>query len=192
MSQLLAFHNDRFLPQAQACLPFHDAGVVYGATVTDLCRTFRHRPFRLAEHLVRFRQSCEAARIPRLLPDERLAEIAEELVANNARLLAPSKTWRFVLLATPGPVGYYAGEPGGPGDGPPTLLLHTFPLPFERFSHLFREGAHLVIPQTRQVPADCVDPRIKQRSRLHWWLADRQAPRWTLPPRRCCWTWPAS
>jgi branched-subunit amino acid aminotransferase/4-amino-4-deoxychorismate lyase len=32
-----------------------------------------------------------------------------------------------------------------------------------------------VIPATRHVPADCVDPRIKQRSRLHWWLADREA-----------------
>src|SRR5262249_26044128 len=39
----------------------------------------------------------------------------------------------------------------------------------------FQEGARLVIPATRHLPAACVDPRIKQRSRLHWWLADQEA-----------------
>jgi branched-subunit amino acid aminotransferase/4-amino-4-deoxychorismate lyase len=76
------------------------------------------------------------------------------------------------LFATPGPVGYYLGEPGGPGDGPPTLGLHTFPLPFARYRPLFERGARLVTVPGRP---PSVDPRIKQRSRLHWWLADRQA-----------------
>jgi len=31
-----------------------------------------------------------------------------------------------------------------------------------------------VIPGVRHVPANCVDPRIKQRSRLHWWLAEQE------------------
>jgi branched-subunit amino acid aminotransferase/4-amino-4-deoxychorismate lyase len=44
-----------------------------------------------------------------------------------------------------------------------------------RYRSLFERGAALVVPATRQVPASSVDPRIKQRSRLHWWLADRQA-----------------
>src|SRR5262249_9750686 len=56
-------------------------------------------------------------------------------------------------------------------------VLHTFPLPFARYAPLFREGARLVIPPTRHVPAACLDPRVKQRSRLHWWLAGREARR---------------
>jgi branched-chain amino acid aminotransferase len=43
------------------------------------------------------------------------------------------------------------------------------------FAHLFTEGVHLVIPSTRHVPPECVDPKIKNRSRLHWWLAEREA-----------------
>src|SRR5205823_12749446 len=82
-----------------------------------------------------------------------------------------------VLLATPGPIGYYAGQPGGPGDAPPTLILHTFPLPFARYARLFQEGARLVIPSTRHIPAACVDPRVKQRSRLHCWRAERESRR---------------
>src|SRR5262249_33837033 len=62
----------------------------------------------------------------------------------------------------------------GAGDAPPTTGIYTFPLPLPRYRRLFREGAHLAVPPTRAVPAACVDPRIKQRSRLHWWLADRE------------------
>ncbi len=167
--------NGRLLPQSQAALPFHDAGFVFGATATDLCRTIRHQLLRWPDHLARFRQSCRYARIPQPVPDEELTRRAEELVAHNSRLLAPEEDLALVVFATPGPIGYYLGEPGGPGDGPPTLGMHTFPLPLARYQRLFREGARLVIPATRAVPAACVDPRAKQRSRLHWWLAEQEA-----------------
>src|SRR5207247_2129018 len=146
MDEPLAYLNGRFLPQAQAQLPLHDAGFVFGATVTDLCRTFRHRLFRWPEHLARFRRSCGYARVPLELADDALTALAEELVSRNAHLLPPEQDLALVVFATPGPVGYYAGLPGAAGDGPPTLGLHTFPLPFARYARLFREGAHLVIP----------------------------------------------
>jgi branched-chain amino acid aminotransferase len=173
----LAYRNGRFLPQADAGLTLHDAGFVWGATVTDLCRTFNGRLFRLPDHLRRFRQGCDTARVPLTASDEELTAVAEHLVAHNARLLPPGGDLALVFFATPGPVGYYLGEPGGPGDGPPTLGAHTFPLPFARYARLFREGAVLAVPPTRHVPAACIDPRVKQRSRLHWWLAEQEARR---------------
>jgi branched-chain amino acid aminotransferase len=174
MIEPVAYLNGRLLPQSQARLTLHDAGFVLGATVTDLCRTYCHRLFRWPDHVRRFRQSCETALVPQPHSDEELTRLAEEIVGHNVRLLGPGQDLALVVFATPGPIGYYLGEPGGPGDGPPTLGLHTFPLPLARYAHLFSEGAHVVIPTVRHVDAACVDPRIKQRSRLHWWLADRQ------------------
>jgi branched-chain amino acid aminotransferase len=174
MTEPLAFCNGRFVPQSQAVLPLNDAGFVLGATVTDLCRTFRQSPYRLDDHLARFRASCTAACIPQPVADRELARLAEELLVHNAPLAGPEGELAVVFLATPGPIGYYLGDPGGPGDGPPTLIVHTFPLPFARYRSLFEQGAALVVPATRHVAASSVDPRIKQRSRLHWWLADRQ------------------
>src|SRR5437762_1801513 len=175
MAEPLAYLNGQFLPQTQLHLSFADAGFVFGATATDLCRTFRHRIFRLAEHLTRFRQSCHYARIPQPIPDDKLAHVAEELVGHNAALLRPEQDLALVLFATPGLIAYYAGLAGGPGEAPPTLAMHTFPLPLSRYARLFREGAHVIIPSIRHVPAVCVDPRTKQRSRLHWWLAEQEA-----------------
>ncbi len=178
----LAYLNGRFLPQADAHLTLHDAGFVWGATITDLCRTFRQRPFRLGDHLRRFRRSCELACVPMTASDDELSAVAERLIAHNAPPGAdapgsPGGDLAIVFFATPGPVGYYLGEPGGPGDGPPTLGAHTFPLPFARYQRLVRDGAVLVTPGVQHVPAACVDPRIKQRSRLHWWIAEQKARR---------------
>src|SRR5205085_4767484 len=159
----------------EARLALNDAGFVSGATVTDLVRTFAHRPFRLPDHLRRFRRSCELARVPQPLSDDELTAVAERLVGHNAGLLRPGQDLALVLFATPGPVGYYLGQPGGPGDGAPTLGLHTFPLPFARYRPLFAAGARLVVPPTRHVPAASVDPRAKVRSRMFWWVAEQEA-----------------
>jgi branched-chain amino acid aminotransferase len=173
MAAPLAMFNGRMMPYADAAVPLHDAGFVLGATATDLVRTFRHRLFRLDDHLARFRQSCELCRIPLEAGDGQLRRSAEELIEQNARLIAPGADLGLVMFATPGPVGFYGGLGGGAGDGPPTWGMHTFPLPFDRYRRLFTEGARLVIPPLRR--SDGIDPRAKQRSRMQWWLAGRLA-----------------
>jgi branched-chain amino acid aminotransferase len=174
-SDPLAYLNGQFLPVREAGLALNDAGFVFGATITDLCRTFRRKLYRWADHLARFRRGCRYAQIPLTQGDDEITEIAEKLVSHNGGLLQPGEELAVVLFATPGPIGYYLGQAGGAGEAPPTLGVHTFPLPFARYRRLFTEGAHLVVPQTRHVPASSVDPCIKQRSRLHWWLAEREA-----------------
>jgi branched-chain amino acid aminotransferase len=174
MPEPLAWLNGQLLPYDAARLSLHDAGFVFGATVTDLCRTFRHQLYRWPEHLARFRQSCKAVHIEVEPSNVFLTRLAEQLVHHNARLLSAEQDLALVLFATPGPVGYYAGLQGGIGDAAPSFGMHTFPLPLARHRRLFQEGAHLITPMTRHVPAECVDRRIKQRSRLHWWIADRE------------------
>lgn len=172
MSEPLAYLNGVFRPQAEAHLPLHDAGFVWGATITDLCRTFRHRLYRLADHLTRFRASCRLARVPLLVDDAALTDIAERLTIHNSSLIREQEELALVLFATPGPIGYYLGETG---QGPPVLGMHTFPLPFERYRKLFEQGAKLVVPPTRHLSAASLNPRIKQRSRLSWWIAEQEA-----------------
>src|SRR5437588_12915769 len=116
MTEPLAYRNGQLLPRHEFQLEIHDAGFIFGATVTDLCRTFRLQLFRLDDHLVRFRNSCRAARIPQPVADAELARAAQELTEHNAGLLATGQELALVLFATPGPIGYYAGQPGGPGD----------------------------------------------------------------------------
>jgi branched-chain amino acid aminotransferase len=171
----LAYLNGRVLPLSEAALPLHDAGFVMGATATDLCRTFRQQLYRWSDHLARFRRSCQLTRIPQTVPDVELTKISQHLISHNSGLVEPDQELALVVFATPGVIGYYAGLPGGPGEGKPTLGMHTFALPLWRYKPLFERGAHLILPTTRHVPAICVDPQAKMRSRLFWWIAEQEA-----------------
>jgi branched-subunit amino acid aminotransferase/4-amino-4-deoxychorismate lyase len=174
MTAPIAYLNGRFVPFAELTLPVWDAGFVFGATVTDLVRTFRGKPFRLDDHIARFRQSCKLCRIPLADSDEELRITALKLVEHNVALLPATTEHAIVMFSTPGSIGYYGGQPGGAGDGPQTFGMHTFPLPLARYRKLFKEGATLVVPPTRHLPAACVDPRAKMRSRMHWWIAEQE------------------
>lgn len=172
---MLAFLNGRFLPQEEAGLSLHDAGFVFGATVTDLCRTFHHGLFRLRDHVARFRQSCEMAGVPQPISDEEVIRFAEELTAKNAAHLHLDQDLALVMFATPGPLGYYGGHSNDSGMERPTFGMHTFLLPFWRYAPLYQHGAHLVVPATRHVPSKTLNSHIKHRSRLNWWIAGQEA-----------------
>ena len=174
MNDFLAYWNGSFVPQSQVRLAINDAGFVFGATATDMCRTFRHRLFRLEDHVRRFEQSCRLAQVPQPSPTEQLKTIADELVKRNSPLLSRTDDLALVMFATPGEIGYYLGLPGGIAEATPTLCMHTFPLPFARYRRLMTDGARLVTVSS-STAASLVPPAIKQRSRLHWWLAEQQA-----------------
>ena len=170
MTEPLAFLNGNLVPQSAASIALNDAGFVFGATITDLCRTFRHRLYRWGDHLARFRESCKSAYLGVHWTEKETTLAANELVARNAALIGADRELALVLLATPGPVGYYLGQTIAPGEAP-TFAMHTFQLPFARYRSWIERGAHLATPKVRQIPAACIDPHIKHRSRMHWWLA---------------------
>lgn len=169
MTEPLAFFNGQLLPQSRAQLALNDAGVVFGATVTDLCRTFRHRLYRWADHLARFRRGCQLACVDVRLSDDEITRHAEALIAHNAALIERHADLALVLIATPGPIGYYFGESTAAGDKP-TFAMHTFPLPFARYRPWIESGVRLKTVQGWT----SVEPHIKHRSRLHWWIAQRK------------------
>ncbi len=186
MNAPLAYLNGRFLPFAEAALPLHDAGFVSGATVVDNARTFRHTLFRWPDHLARFRRDCAACYVPLDATDEHLTATAEELVAHNAKLLPPGGELQLVTFATPGPLGFYLGEAD---NGPPTLGMVTYPLPFARYRRFFTEGVTLAVAGMQSSHYhDLLPPRVKHRSRLHWHIAARTLTdpdsdlRWQLTP----------
>jgi branched-chain amino acid aminotransferase len=48
-------------------------------------------------------------------------------------------------------------------------------LPFELWADKIQNGVHVVTPSIRHVPPQCYDPKVKYRSRMHYFLADQEA-----------------
>ncbi len=175
MSEPLVYLNEKLLPASQAHLAIFDAGVVLGATVTEMTRTFRHRPWRLHDHLDRLFRSLRYTRMEIGISREQLAKISEELVANNARLIHAQDELGLIHFVTAGEYPTYAGSAGRAARTRPTVCAHTFPLPFELWAKKMQTGIHLITPSIRHVPPQCYDPKMKYRSRMHYYLADQEA-----------------
>src|SRR5436853_1450977 len=56
--------NDRLQPAAKATISALDRGFLYGDGLFETVRTYRGRPFGLAQHLARLAASARAFRIP--------------------------------------------------------------------------------------------------------------------------------
>jgi branched-subunit amino acid aminotransferase/4-amino-4-deoxychorismate lyase len=171
----LVYLNGRMIPASQAGLPIWDAGIVQGATVTEQTRTFHKRPYRLGARLDRLFRSLQYAHLDPGLSKDEFAAISNELIAHNAALLDGAGELGLIQFVTAGEYGSYAATAGRPARPGATVCVHTFPLPFALWAKKMREGAHLVTPSVRQVPPQCWPPQIKCRSRMHYYLADREA-----------------
>jgi branched-chain amino acid aminotransferase len=166
--------HGRMVPASQAHLAIYDAGVVLGATVTEMTRTFRHRPFRLQDHIDRLFRSLKYTRMETGLSKDQLVGISNELIAHNAGLNHPDDELGLIHFVTAGEFKTYAGMAGRQARTTPTVCVHTFPLPFELWAGKLQSGIHLVTPSIRHVPPQCYDPKMKYRSRMHYYLADKE------------------
>lgn len=166
----LAYLNGEFVPHSQAALPVYDLGL-HGVAVTEMTRTFGGACFRLGDHLARLQRSLDYVGFECPVSGDELAEISEKLVEHNFGLLPPSHDLGLIHFVTAGLNRSYVGQAAPAPGTRPTVCVHTFPLAFELWADKYAFGQHLVT--VLDVPA--IDPTVKTRSRLHWYLADRQA-----------------
>ena len=174
MSEPVVYLNHGFVPASQAKLNIYDLGIVLGATLTEMTRTFRHRPFRAEDHIARLYRSLKYAGISLPMTQDEMLARTHELADQNCKLLESGEDIGIVHFVTPGENQLYAGSAGGAGPLSPTVCIHSFPLRFQMWRHLFTDGAHVVTPSVRHIPPQCIEPKMKNRSRLHWWLADNR------------------
>jgi branched-subunit amino acid aminotransferase/4-amino-4-deoxychorismate lyase len=175
MPEPLVFLNNNLIPASQAHLAIFDAGIVLGATVTEMTRTFRREPYRLDDHLDRLFRSLKYTRMDIAMTKGQLASVSRELVAHNAKLVDTEDELGLIHFVTAGEFPVYAGSAGRSARTTPTVCAHTFPMPFELWAGKLDTGAHLVTPSIRHVPPQCFDPKMKYRSRMHYYLADKEA-----------------
>lgn len=172
MDEPQAYLNGRFLPATSAALSLTDAGFVLGAAVAEQVRTFAGKLFRLDDHLARLKQSLETIGIDPGATREEISGIAEELVSRNHRLLEPGDDLGLSIFVTPGPYAAYASPSAA---AHPTVCLHTYLLPFRLWARKYRAGQALVTTDVEQVSPKSWPASLKCRSRMHYYLADRQA-----------------
>jgi branched-subunit amino acid aminotransferase/4-amino-4-deoxychorismate lyase len=166
MANPVAYFNGEWTPGDGLRLPVDDLGFVLGATIVERMRTFQRQVFRLQDHLQRLRRSLEVVGwdAPRLVAE--VGDALDGFLRRNAGLISAGDDWSLTAFITPGRT---------PDAAQPTVCVFGLPLPFADWAYKFDAGVEVVIVDVRQVPDNCWPSELKCRSRLHYYLADRQA-----------------
>lgn len=142
-----------------------------GATVTEQLRTFHGVLFQLDKHLQRLWRSLDISGIDPGYSRQELAEIATQVVTHNHRLGDPGGDLGLGIFVTPGISPSFSEVT----DPKPTVCLYSYPLPFPRWAHKYRDGDAVMVSDVVQVPPESWPAELKCRSRMHYYLADRHA-----------------
>ncbi|WP_339728084.1 aminotransferase class IV [uncultured Gimesia sp.] len=173
MTEPLAYLNGALIPFSDAKLAVTDLGIVYGASVTEMIRTFAHRPFMLDEHLDRLYSALDYVCIESPVAKSELQQICERLIDQNAALLPTEQDLGLTVFITAGQNLPYLGLAELETCQTPTVCVHTFPLAFELWDQKYAVGQHLVRSEVQQLNAKIFDPQVKSRSRIHLYRADK-------------------
>jgi len=172
----VVYLNGDFVPEREARISIFDCALMYGDMVFEMTRSFRQRPYRLGDHLARLYASLRYVQVDCGLSLDEMEAVTLETVERNLPALE-GLDFQIMHDVTRGALPYYDGlvKEGTA----PVVSINVFPL----VRHLgggadqYETGAHFVVPPQRSVPARFIDPKVKNRSRLYYKLAELQATR---------------
>lgn len=164
--------SGELVAEADAKISIFDSAVMLGDSVTESTRTFAHKPFRLDEHIARLCKSMKIARIDCGYSADELTQITLEVLEANRSLMAPADDCWIVHNISRGLLRH------GPSPGqtnPATVMIFTDHLDLRGWAEYYSHGCHAVTSMSRAIPAQSLDARIKNRSRMSYTIADAEA-----------------
>ncbi|MBM4080301.1 MAG: branched-chain amino acid aminotransferase [Planctomycetes bacterium] len=176
-TQRQVYLNGQFVPEAEARISIFDSALMFGDMAFEMSRTFAGKPFRLRDHLERLYLGLRVLQIDcGMTIDEMEAATLQTLEVNRACFPAGLDA-QIMHDVSRGPLPLY--RPVFPEGLRPTVTINCWPLTWH-LAHLaaaYETGLHAVIPPQRSVPARLIDPKVKNRSRVYYQLANLQAQR---------------
>ena len=178
MGSRVVWFNGELIPESEAKISIYDSALMFGDMVFEMTRSFNKVQFKLREHLKRLYASIKYVRIPiEMSMDEMERHIFETIEANDP-LFAEDDEHRLMINVSRGPLSIYAPIFGVKTE--PTVVIADFPLKWTVASmgKLFDIGINAVIPSQRAIPSYLLDPKVKNRSRLHYQMANIEVSNW--------------
>jgi branched-chain amino acid aminotransferase len=161
-TERVAWYRGEIVPESQVRISFRDSAAVRGEGVYDTERTFDGRIFRLEQHLERLWRSMAYLGIAPPIERAELASITEEVARRNVEIVGDD-VW--VTQRVSRGVGREAG-----GDGEPTLIVESLPIPFATRAAGYRAGVRVVTSSLRRTPPWALSPQAKTTNLLNLML----------------------
>ena len=174
----LIYMNGKYVSEQDAKISIFDSALMFGDMVFEMTRSFNKKQFKLREHLERLYHGIKILRIPVTMTIEGMEAACLQTIEKNEQAFNDTDEHRLMINVSRGPLGIYA--PIFDNRIEPTIVIADFPLKWTvaYMADLFDTGINAVITSQRAIPAHLLEPKIKNRSRMHLQLANIEVSEW--------------
>ena len=169
----IVYWNGKMIPESEARVSIYDSALMFGDTIFEMTRSFNKRHFKLREHLERLERSARYIDMPFPLSVDELIAAVDLVTEANEKHIGDTDEHRIMVNITRGLLPIYAssGVDVAPG---PNVIIANYPLRWtvQSIGNLFDEGINVAIPSQRAIPARLLEPKLKNRSRIHYLKAN--------------------
>ena len=173
-TRLVSF-NGELIPETEAKISIYDSALMFGDMVFEMTRSFNKQQFKLEDHISRLYAGLKILRIPVELTQTQMIDECLRTVEANEHLFADDDEHRLMIDVSRGLLGIYQNIDGLRKG--PNVIIADFPLRWTvaNMGVLFETGLNMVITSQRAIPESLMDPKIKNRSRLFYLMANIEA-----------------
>ena len=170
------YFNGKFVEESEAKISIYDSALMYGDMVFEMTRSFNKKHFKLREHLERLYASIKYLQIPIKMTIDEMESIVHQTVELNEPFFEKDDEHRVMIDVTRGLLPIYQENVDGIDKGT-NIIIADYPLRWtvSNIGHLFDKGINAVIVSQRAIPAHLLEPKVKNRSRIHYLMANLQA-----------------
>jgi len=171
----LVYMNGNFVPESQAKVSIYDSSLMFGDMVFEMTRSFNKKHFMLHEHIDRLFVGLKILRIDINTTKEEIYKTCLETAKKNEHLFEKDDEHRLMIDISRGVLGTYEGIKNIHKG--PNVIIADFPLKWtvRGMGQLFETGINAVITSQRVIPSHLMDPKVKNRSRLFYLMANIEA-----------------
>ena len=171
----VVYQNGKYVDEKDARVSIFDSALMFGDMVFEMTRSFNQKQFRLREHLERMYVGIKILRIPMKLTIDELEKVCYETIERNKDAFEAHDEHRLLINVSRGPLGIYSSIFDNKLE--PTVIVADFPLKWTvaGMDTLIDEGINAVVTSQRAIPAHLMEPKIKNRSRMWYQMANIEA-----------------
>lgn len=176
-SQRQVYVNGIYVDEVDAKVSIYDSSLMFGDMVFEMTRSFNGVQFKLKEHIERLFSGASILQIPMPITPEEMEQICLETITKNQKFFRSDDEHRLLIDVSRGLLGIYEDIPGAHVGT--NIIIADFPLrrTVSSMGKLFDIGVNLAIPSQRAIPARYLDPKIKNRSRIFYLMANIEVSR---------------
>ena len=171
LKELICYYNGEYMKESEVKTGLWDMVWLEGC-VYDMSRTYNHVPFFWKEHIDRLFRTLQGIHLDIGLSPEEVSKISLEVYKRNKENLHPDDDFYVVQRVSRGAMPSLPSPPTKP-----TVLINCAYLSpqYERMARYYQEGVQMVVANTRAIPPQCFDQKIKNSNRFCNASADFEA-----------------